>query len=201
MNSKGLATIEKLEVAIRETVKEFQAYPADFLSENDIQSLLFTELRREMKEMRYKPVASQVDKRFGNVPAIHPVKSEYQLFPKGSGDRCDIAVLSEEEQDPESNLWRQPCRIAIEIKFWQAGERYTGSYLKDFEKLLRYLQESQSKNHQFTGIVMLFVHPGAKNLPKKYTTGIKPDYPCAGVSFHLVTPEVWYKVPYSVIAE
>ena len=45
-------TRQRLERAVDRTVHEFRDNPWDFLSENDIQSLLFAELRREMRELR-----------------------------------------------------------------------------------------------------------------------------------------------------
>ena len=78
------------------------------------------ELRQEMSNLRYRFEVRDAEDRFGFIPNISPVKTEYQLDATGLGPRVDVAVLSE-VQNPGSNVWRQPCRIAIEIKLWQPG--------------------------------------------------------------------------------
>jgi len=45
--------IDQLTIAICKTVIQFQEHPLDFLSESDIQALLFVELRNETREIRY----------------------------------------------------------------------------------------------------------------------------------------------------
>jgi len=183
--------------AVRKTVREFQEHPADFLSENDIQSLLFAELRHELSNLRYD--VGHVEHRFSQIHAINPVKTEYQLNPNGLGPRVDIAVLSE-AQDPKSNLWRQPCRIAIEIKLWQPGGPY-GDPREDVKKLKSYWQ-SRNSGGPFTGIAMLFVHPIAEQwqggipdivqqLEKTAGVGSGPDFPTDGIALHVVTPSDW----------
>ena len=57
--------LEKLKSAIDKTVKQFQDYPLDFLSERDIQALLFVELRNETNGLRYPYDATDVNKHFG----------------------------------------------------------------------------------------------------------------------------------------
>ena len=49
--------INQLKQAVGDTVSEFMEHPEDFLYESDIQSLLFTKIRHEMREIRYKSEA------------------------------------------------------------------------------------------------------------------------------------------------
>jgi hypothetical protein len=167
--------IVHLRNAVSKTVREFQEHPADFLSENDIQSLLFAELRREMCDLRYD--FSGVEHRFSQIHAINPVKTEYQLNPNGSGPRVDIA---------------------IEIKLWQPGGPYYGPW-EDIEKLKQFYRQARDNGGSFTGIAMLFVHPIAdkwrigmpdieQQLEKTAGVGSGPDFPTDGIALHVVTP-------------
>ena len=197
-------TRQRLERAVDRTVHEFRDNPWDFLSENDIQSLLFAELRREMRELRNSYQSScRKDRHLGAFSDINPVKTEYQLVPDGKGMTCDIAVLCH-KQDQSSNLWRQPCRVAIEIKFWQAAEGGVWSdLLRDIEKLQLYWAKRNPSGQPFTGIAMLFVHPGAK--PCADMSQIRDiergsDFPESGVAIHVVNKggHRWSTTPASV---
>jgi hypothetical protein len=198
MYSTDSLLIVHLKNAVSKTVTEFQEYPADFLSENDIQSLLFAELRREMCDLRYD--FSGVEHRFNQINAINPVKTEYQLNPNGFGPRVDIAVLSE-LQNLDYNLWRQPCRFAIEIKLWQPGGPY-GDPREDIEKLIICYRQARDRRDSFTGIAMLFIHSIAEKwqggipdivqqLEKTAGVGSGPDFPTDGIALHVITPSDW----------
>lgn len=189
--------LEKLKSAIRKTVKQFHDYPLDFLSERDIQAVLFVELRKEMSSLVTQHLAKP-NCRFGCTDpfSIRPVTTEYYI----SQGKFDIAVLSE-KPDSEKAIWGQPCRVGIEIKLWTPG--YGDSdYLRDVQKLQRYQAELQKDGRSFTGIAMLFVHPwvknekkGKKRLPvilrepwKAILDEHSVDaYPENGVALHLVT--------------
>lgn len=108
--------IDQVKEAIDSTVLEFQTFPLGFLSERDIQALLFTKLRIATRDLRHHYDAGGANRQFGfEIPfSIHPVTTEYHLY-KGKDDRFDVAVLSD-EQDSNSDIWRQPCRVAVEIK-------------------------------------------------------------------------------------
>ena len=194
--------LEKLKFAIDKTVEQFQDYPLDFLSERDIQAVLFVELRKAMCIPRTNYPAGE-NGRFGCIEpfSIRRITTEYYLNKNGQS-RFDVAVLSE---TPDSNLeiWRQPCRVGIEIKLWQPGYRDSG-YLRDVEKLQKYQNYLQDRNEDrsFTGIAMLFVHPWVKNEKngKKPLAAILNQpwkailnehsvdaYPENGVALHLVT--------------
>ena len=190
-----------LEKAIGETVKSFQEHPADFLSENDIQAVLFTALRKEMNHLRMKYGAScDKDKCFGDSLEISRVRTEYQISPEG---HCDIAILCSEQERGAPNIWAQPCRIGIEIKFWQARERHYWNEPRgpqqDVEKLQRYWRQRDEKGQSITGIAMLFLHPGA--FPCQWgdeTAGTDPEaaYPETGVAIHVVGKDHrWSKAP------
>ena len=190
--------IDQLKNAIFNTVKQFQDYPLAFLSERDIQAVLFVELRNATNEVRYPYTAEPANRRFGCTDpfSIRPVTTEYYI----SQGKFDIAVLSE-KPDSEKAIWGQPCRVGIEIKLWTPG--YGDSdYLRDVQKLQRYQAELQNEGRSFTGIAMLFVHPwvknekkGKKRLPvilrepwKAILDEHSVDaYPENGVALHLVT--------------
>jgi hypothetical protein len=183
--------IDQLKSAICKTVKQFQEHPLDFLSESDIQAVLFVELRNATSDLRYPFDAEGKNHRFGFTDpfCIHPVTTEYHV----SEGKFDIAVLSK-EPDPKSDIWRQPCRVAIEIKLWQPCEREP-KYIMDVKKLQRYQEKMQTAGQKFTGIAMLFVHPYKTGVPKDIIEEISPDaYPENGVALHLVTDKVhWWK--------
>lgn len=194
MNSKDWEIIRQhLQNAIGGTVKQFQEHPADFLSENDIQAVLFTELRNQLRHLRTAYVASCDKERcFGTPLDISRVMTEYRLATEGP---CDIAILCS-EQDSEAALWGQPCRIGIEIKFWQPQEYHSWNQprgpQKDVEKLQRYWKRRDESGHPFTGIVMLFVHPGAircREVDEIARDDHAPVYPESGISIHVVSRE------------
>jgi hypothetical protein len=183
--------IDQLRNAIGRTEQEFRRYPYDFLSERDIHALLFNELRKETISLRYQHSAEGKNSEFGfSEPfSINPVTTEYYV-PEG---KIDVAVLCE-EPDSTSNVWRQPCRIAIEIKLWQPREREP-KYFRDVEKLQRYQAHLQKEERAFTGIAILFVHPCVKLMPTAITEEKSGDaYPENGVALHLVTQKGhWWK--------
>jgi hypothetical protein len=186
--------IDQLKSAICKTVKQFQVHPLDFLSESDIQALLFIELRNATSDLRYPYDGEGKNHRFGFTDpfCIHPVTTEYHV----SEGKFDIAVLSK-EPDPKSAIWRQPCRVAIEIKLWQPREKEP-KYRMDVDKLRRYqehLQKDFSPGRVFTGIAMLFVHPYGTAKPTAITEEKSGDaYPENGIALHWVTQEGhWWK--------
>jgi hypothetical protein len=199
--------IDQLKNAIESTVKQFRDDPKSFLSERDIQAVLFVELRKAMSSLRNHYLAGGANLRFGcdDSFCIRPITTEYYLY-NGENDRFDIAVLSN-EPDPDSDLWRQPCRIAIEIKLWQPGYGEPG-YCLDVEKLKRYqshLQKNFTQNPTFTGIAMLFVHPWVEKKRRTAVTEEKSGDACPknGVALHLVTQEGhwWKQFPVPSITE
>ncbi|HUX28131.1 MAG TPA: hypothetical protein VMV39_05055 [Terracidiphilus sp.] len=190
MNVNDATLLDQLRCATRKTIAEFSASPMDFLYESDIQSLMFAKLRDEMLYVRYKFETKDFEERVGFIPIINPVKSEYP-----SDRRFDIAVLSE-KPDPTCHLWLQPCRIAIEIKFWQVGSG--GHPRRDVDELQLYWQASKINGRPFTGIAMLFVQPAAeqrledcKKLGDIICNGSNPQFPDDGIAFHLVTSSSW----------
>jgi hypothetical protein len=195
MDSNDWAIIKRhLENAICRTVQQFQQHPADFLSENDNQAVLFAELRNEMRDLRMKyEAACPKDRCFGKPLDVSRVMSEYWIAAEG---QCDIVVLCG-EQDPEAAaLWRHPCRIGIEIKLWQALEPHNwngprGSQ-KDVEKLQRYWKHRDEKGQPFTGIAMLFRRPGAfpcQEVVQMAGTDHEAAYPENGVAIHVISKD------------
>jgi hypothetical protein len=169
MNSDGAAIFDALCKGIEATVNEFKKYPLDFLSERDIQALLYSEIRKLTPELRYSYDLTEQNRRFGFKEPfykgpfeVHPVTTEYYLY-KDKKDRFDVAILSS-DADKDEAIWRQPCRVGIEIKLWQPGYRDC-TYLADVKKLQNYQAYLQKKFNEdertFTGIALLFVHPNA----------------------------------------
>jgi hypothetical protein len=78
MNSEDWAIIAgHLKNAIGKTVQEFRGSPWDFLSENDIQAVLFGELRKEMRHLRTRYItACAKDKCFGESLEVGRVVTE-----------------------------------------------------------------------------------------------------------------------------
>ena len=188
--------IYQLKRAVGDTVSEFMEHPVDFLYESDIQSLLFTKLRHEMREIRYKSEAKDVELLFKSVRSINPVKTEYPLISSGLNGRFDVAVLSE-KHDPAFRIWKQFCRVGIELKLWQSDG--TGvSRFDDFEKLQSYRRVCNDNGQPFTGIAMIFVHPGAEQWIKDVSGGVesKVSFPCDDVVFQVVDSSIeqWYEV-------
>lgn len=182
---------DKLSNAVGRTVAQFQEHPTSFLSERDIQALLFVELRNATSDLRNQYDGGGKNARFGFTDpfCIHPVTTEYHLY-NGKYDCFDVAVLSE-EQDSKSDLWRQPCRIGIEIKLWQPGYGDCG-YGSDVEKLQTYqayLRKNVDNNRTFTGIAMLFIHPHVNAKARAAISDqVSGDpYPGDGVALHFVT--------------
>jgi hypothetical protein len=189
--------IDKLKNAILNTVTKFQEYPREYLSESDIQAMLFIELRNATSE-RYQYDAEGANRRFGFTEpfCIHPVTTEY--FPyKRKQNRFDIAVLSE-KPDSSLEIWRQPCRVAIEIKLWQPGygmPRYSNDVIK-LQNYQTHLQNNITIERKFTGIAMLFVHPCVEKLTKTAISAEKSGdaYPENGIALHFVTQrDHWWK--------
>jgi len=201
MNSNDWAVIRlHLQSAICRTVQQFREHPADFLSENDIQAVLFTALRNEMHGVRMQYEAShEKDLRFGKAFDINRVMTEYRIAAVGA---CDIVVLCSEQGPKPAALWGQPCRIGIEIKFWQALERHYWNEprgpRKDVDKLQRYWMMRNQTEQSFTGIVMLFRHPCAfpcQEMDEVASTDQEAAYPENGVAIHVISKEGhWWKM-------
>lgn len=184
--------IELVKEAIERTVAQFREHPLDFLSECDIQAWLFAELRLKEATRDHRNTYDAANPRFG-LPStfpVHPVTTEYHIPPEG---RLDVAVLSDKPETGK-DIWRQPCRIGIEIKLWQPCEKEP-KYLLDVEKLKRYQAELRDEGLDFTGIVLLFVHPNKTGIPNDISEEESGNaYPKNGVALHLIKKEGhWWK--------
>ena len=133
--------------------------------------------------------------------------TEYWLPAEGP---CDLVVLCDEQGPEAAALWRQPCRIGIEIKFWQALERHNWKEPRgpqqDIDKLQRYwIKRNQNEQH-FTGIAMLFRHPGAircEEVDEIAGTDYEAAYPENGVAIHVISKEGhwWNTAPVSKLTD
>ncbi len=82
--------IDQLKKAIESTVKQFREFPLDFLSERDIQALLFVELRNQTPNIRYPYDADGENRRFGfsrldppNLPLCNTPSSQGEYAGEG----------------------------------------------------------------------------------------------------------------------
>jgi hypothetical protein len=91
--------IDELKDAIYNTVTQFQEHPLDFLSESDIQALLFVELRNATKDLRYSYDGKGVNHRFGfsDQFSVHPITTEYHVH-EGKNDTVDQIKVDVEIQ-------------------------------------------------------------------------------------------------------
>lgn len=194
MSANELDIFDSLKGAISAIVEAFRAHPLDFLSERDIQALLFAELRKRTLEFRYPYDAHGENARFDFKQPFesHPVTAEYFLYERGQA-RFDVAILSA-KQDLKASIWRQPCRVGIEIKLWQPGYG-APSYNADVEKLQKYQEYLRDKfkeeDRKFTGIAMVFVHPNIERaLVPKHLTSLEESssvvYPEDGVALYWI---------------
>lgn len=204
MNYEDSTILSAVKKAIEATVNEFHKTPFDFLSERDIQALLYSKIRKEIGDILCSFPNDEHHKQFGfkDPFKVHPVTTEY--FYKCINARFDVAILSSIRDEKES-IFRQPCRIGVEIKLWQAGYRFEPDYLADVAKLQNYreyLQEEfKEERRAFTGIAMLFVHPNIpEDLVQKHLSSrdesSKVDYPKDGIALHWVTKDAhWWEQP------
>ena len=193
------------------TVDKFQGFPLDFLSERDIQASLFAELRQLTPNLRYPYDANGENSRFGFSEPIyqrpffvHAVTTEYYLYNEKNKARFDVAVLSG-KRDNKAAIWRQPCRVGIEIKLWQPGYRDC-RFEADVKKLQNYQEylrdRFKEEERKFTGVAMVFVHPNIeKKLVDNYLDPLEEfasaAYPEDCVALHWVTEKHhrWKQIP------
>ncbi len=178
--------LDRLNKAINQVATLFKKHPLDFLYESDIQVALYSALYENFEYLRFNPNAQRL-KDF-KLPIgqsdgrINPVKTEYP-----SGKRFDIAILDPNDSDINKKIWAQPCKVGIEIKFWQVDG--TGGQVKgDVQKLLDYQQMREKQNRPFLGISLLFLQPGT---PEKRLKGYEPlanntDFPSNGLSVQII---------------
>lgn len=199
MNYEDSTILSAVKKAIEATVNEFHKTPFDFLSERDIQARLYMALRNETKGFSITYDGNKEPPRFNfHGPFdVHPVTIEY--FYKCINARFDVAVLSSVPDESQS-VFRQPCRVGIEIKLWQPGELYPKDR-KDVEKLQEYHTYLQGKKveRKFMGIVIVFVHPNIKEervqkyLPTQQGSS-SAAYPEDGIALHWVTKDAhWWE--------
>ncbi len=178
--------------SLAEVIAEFMGNPADFLYESDLQCLLYTSLRHRFSSYLIQSQAKDLEQLFGYLPLINRVKSEFPYNIDGLSAKFDLAIL-DHNQDPMRRIWWQPCRFGIELKLWQPDG--TGNdVLSDVRKLETYREVAQSRGKHFSGLALLFVHPGAErrlpNSQSKTDSTLSADQ----VSMHIVTQKEWYGI-------
>jgi len=181
--------IENVHQSVTEVITEFSNNPADFLYEADLQCLLYTSLRRRFSPYPIPPQAKELEKLFGYRPLLNPVKSEFPYNVDGLSAKFDVAIL-DHQQDPLRRIWWQPCRFGIELKLWQPDG--TGNNIfSDLKKLKAYGEIAKSRGKEFSGLALLFVHPGAEERLANLQTTIAPAISANEISLHVVTRTNW----------
>lgn len=145
----------RLRRAVDQTVSRFLESPFDHLYESDLRSTLHRLASEEFHDDRVPLTVHDPKRWHAGTATIHRVLSEYP-----SGLRFDLALLSE-TLDSTKNVWNQPVRAAIELKLWQpdgTGNDFRG----DLAKLESYRARCAGAGQPFSGLVLLFVHPGAE---------------------------------------
>jgi hypothetical protein len=145
----------RLRRAIDGTVSRFLENPFDYLYESDLRSTLHRLASEEFHDDRIPLTVHDPKRWHAGTSTIHRVMSEYP-----SGLRFDLALLSE-TLDGTKNVWNQPVRGAIELKLWQpdgTGNDFRG----DIVKIESYRARCAATGQPFSGLVLLFVHPGAE---------------------------------------
>lgn len=201
--------IDRIKTGINNVVSDFVQHPADYLFESDVQCALFSSLRDSFKDFTFVSKSSDLPNLFGDRLTIHPVKSEYPYhIDDHKCDRFDLAVL-DSQQDSSRRIYHQHCKFGIEIKLWNGdgtgGNR--GGINADMKKLRAYLESAKQQGKEFSGLVILFVLPGAekrltpsKRLTFSLQSSLPPTIDCNDVSLHVVVAETngamrWNKVP------
>lgn len=186
-------TLNKIQQSLYGVVAEFSKNPADFLYESDLQCMLYGNMRNNFSECLIRSEAKDLEQLFNYRPLINPVKSEYPYNVEGLRAKFDLAIL-DDVQDPLFRIWWQSCKVGIEIKLWQSDG--TGNdVFSDVNKLKSYLKIAQSRNKEFTGISLLFVHPCAEKRLAQITERTAPTLSVNSVSLHVVTRTEWSGIP------
>lgn len=144
--------------AVASVAARFQHEPASFLSERDLQAMLFANLFDMLADRPLQWTAADVGlSKIGRATLYaNPVKTEYSLG--NTQERFDVAVLSPVVR-PKQHAWTQSVAVGIEVKFWQAGGGGWGIG-DDVRKLEAYKRAPGSE--PFTGLALLFCHSAEK---------------------------------------
>ena len=200
-------TMNPIWEALKHLVTDYHSHPLDFFNEHDVQAVLHGYLRREFEKCNIRLPASLCNVR--KTPAYErstysPVKAEYSFDTQYSfgtearpaRGRFDLAILTG-EQDQHATIWYQPVRVAIEIKLWTTVDG--GGPRQDVAKLKNYHHAARAKGCNFTGLSLLFVHPGAERFLDMPVYGhLNTREPVhffeEGVALQIITPESWEQV-------
>lgn len=133
----------------------------DFFYESDLQADLYIRLRTTFSTRGFNPQAECFPTPCVSDwehAVINPIKSEYPLFKareKSQMGRADIALVDRDHPNDQL-IWRQPCRVAIELKLWQPTVG-RGWIEGDYDRLSDYRHSRAPL--PFLGVALLFVHP------------------------------------------
>ena len=200
--------VDLLHRGIAAAVQRFHRNRFDFLSERDLQALLFgilvAEFGSETIPMKGGYHSAEA---YGGTDTIQtiPVKCEYSISQRTS-EKFDLAILDSEavrHYDPDEwrrrefksdAFWNQPVRAAVEIKYLQLGvslRRGAAWVQQDVEKLRPCLEDRRDR--PFLGISLLFIQSAAP-VPSAFFTGSEiSEDPQDGLATYVVTPALWRK--------
>ncbi len=195
-------SIDLLRASIEDFVSEFQRNVFNFLFERDLQSLLFSTAYHHFAAERIRMHGGfHGEKAYGGKSYIDtiPVKCEYPtsqvfdiaLIDSDAVQHCDTALWKQRGWKNDK-FWDQPVRAAIELKYYQLGDRIghkVGVYEADIEKLKRYFHEKPQ--NLFLGIALICIQTeGLDASPFRVGEAYKQDepFPQMGVFRYVVTP-------------
>lgn len=190
--------LRKVALVLEMLAEEYWRQPLDFLNEHDVQAVTYGMLRKEFgdPDLRLEGSRCKLDKATSGFETLkfNPVKAEYSFeLAAATGDRSkiekkrfDLAVLSP-DLDKSSTVWYQAVRVGVEIKLLTPVDGKQP--WEDVDKLRRYRARALQAGRAFTGLSLLFVHPGAEFRLEDPSYRISQPIESVedGVALHIVT--------------
>ena len=146
-------------------IDKFQENPFNFLTEYDLQSILYTKIFDNFESNNIKvSIETTVDDHSVRIfnpegtISINPVRREY---PASHG--FDIAIIDDTELNPIlSAYWHQKLKVAVELKYHRSSMSNSinlrkKGFEKDIQKLLAYCNDEKTQNKNFRGVALLFI--------------------------------------------
>lgn len=151
--------------AIQELIRKIEKDPYIFHTENDIQSMLYMELRKEYPKLFEIKLKRNTDSKY-KTSLVH---TEYFA---GSGRKIDVVVFSKEDTHLVNDNWLRIKNLnyshvrlddAIEIKYDMGiyGKKGEKIIRKDLDKLVKLKDSGRAKNVYF-----IYIYRGINAKPK-----------------------------------
>ena len=151
-----MKTIEVFYEVLDTYVAEFQGHPFDSLYESDIQACIYCRLASVLNQRIAIKTSGDFRRRYLDQDLIETtlVKSEYP-----TKIRFDIAVIDDTQASDQYLPWEQKVRLAIEIKYYQCGDRMRDrvqGFKRDLAKLSKHYNGEKGLVTQL-GVALLFL--------------------------------------------